>query len=479
VTGTLRDPKEAIQHHSNMIMMVGLAQFAMMGQSTRGSGNRSLGETISDFFFMGLQASADLIGRRISDTTVKRLVDANFDGIKPGRYPKLVPQQIMALKFDAVVDALNKLGLAGIMTPTPELEAWLRTLMGAPEADKATIIRERAKRTVSLPGAPGAGAAQTADGGAAGAPGATEAAGAADKGGGGGKGKEGAEKGKAEVAASEAGAETAPLRSRLAPGGAPRAPRVAKGVEKFLAADEIVSALDKGRDDVAAALRKARPAIQAEIIHKVINKPVGQMHRASVAPDEKLVGQVQDILQGVHDFGRKQVGEERARQRAGAKAPDAAKVRLAAADRSKEPIGLYADGVVSQFTNTLTARATNAAIDAKRKGGLTDGQVIQGVGQDLDEQSDKWIDNVAGKGANEAFAEGRSAGFADYADEIASFLYSALLDLNTCGPCADADGAEGATEDDIPDTPNPDCDGGDLCRCVTVAVFQDEEASQK
>jgi hypothetical protein len=53
-------------------------------------------------------------------------------------------------------------------------------------------------------------------------------------------------------------------------------------------------------------------------------------------------------------------------------------------------------------------------------------------------------------------------------------LYSALLDPNTCDPCSEADGQEGETPDDIPDVPNPDCDGGDKCRCVHVYVFSDE-----
>jgi phage gp29-like protein len=158
VKGEMRDPKEAIQHHGTLMMMAGLAQFAMMGQSHGASGNRSLGETISDFFFMGLQATADSIARRVSQTTVQRLVAHNFgDKVKPNRCPKLTPQRIMALKFDAIVDALGKLGTANILTPTPELEAWIRAEMGAPESDKATIIRERAKAAVSVPADQGKG----------------------------------------------------------------------------------------------------------------------------------------------------------------------------------------------------------------------------------------------------------------------------------------------------------------------------------
>jgi hypothetical protein len=187
---------------------------------------------------------------------------------------------------------------------------------------------------------------------------------------------------------------------------------------------------------------------------------------------------VAGILQEVHDRGLEQVTAERARQKAGAAPADAEQTRLVAA-KSKDPIGLYADGVVSEFVNTLSARATNVVIDLKRKGNLSDGQIIQGVQGELDDQSDKWIDGIGSKGANEAFAEGRSAGYEQYADEISECIYSALLDLNTCEACASADGQSGPTPDDIPDTPNPDCDGGDKCRCVQVFVFNDEVKSAK
>jgi hypothetical protein len=69
---------------------------------------------------------------------------------------------------------------------------------------------------------------------------------------------------------------------------------------------------------------------------------------------------------------------------------------------------------------------------------------------------------------------GRADGNAEHADEIGEVQYSALLDVNTFESCAAADGETGATPDDIQAVPNPDCDGGDKCRCVRVYVFADE-----
>lgn len=506
VTGQVRDCKDSIAHHNAMISMVGLTAFLQLGQGSRG-GSRSLGDTLADFFYMSLQSVTEQISRVLSLGTVKRLVDFNFAGIE--HYPVIKAQQILTVKFDAIVTALSQLALAGVIEPDDTLESWMREKMAAPPVDKATVR--------PVPGGKGGagGVTPEAPGGAAGAnagapkkrsgeakdnaDGTVDVGAPAD----GGEGGVEAESGVAQPTAAEVNAAAMVIRQAMGEferRGRPTAGRQAKacptlramdvsavhvegmgglklkrqprGAEIHLALHDIASTLDKGRDDVAAALRAARPRIQAELIHKVINRPVGQMHRATVDADAKLVAQVAGLLGGVSDFGHDQVRKERAKQRAGAPAPDAATVRMADA-RTKDPIGLYADGVVSQFTNTLGARATNAAIDRKRKGG-TDGEVIQGVQQDLDGQSDKWIDSVAAKGANEAFGEGRSAGFAEYADEIDHYIYSALLDLNTCGNCAAADGAEGDSEGDVPDVPNPDCDGGDLCRCVVVAVFKDE-----
>jgi len=422
VTGTTRDAKESIAHHNVQISMAGLAQFMVLGQSD--SGNRALGQTMSDFFYLALQATANKIARVMNWTTIARLVDFNFAGIE--RYPTLVPQQILSVRFESLVDALQKLATAGAIESDEELEEWLRSKLGAPGKDKATARPRPA------------------------APDLTQRR----------------EDAKAEM--SEAGG----LKFR----------RELKPAEKHLALADIVSALDKGRDEIAAALRRARSAIQAEIVNKLVNAPVRSMHRVSVAPDERLIAEVEEILQGVGEFGSQQVGQERERQQAGAAPRDAEAIRAASVLKKKlkrDPLGVYADGVVGEFITTLTSRAANVALDwMRRPGDLSKGEIIRKVEQELDEQSDKWIDGAAAKGANEAFADGRQAGYQEYSDEIGAVQYSALLDWNTCENCSHADGAEGTTLDEIPGVPNPDCDGGDKCRCVHVYIFKDEERNR-
>lgn len=461
VTGTLRDPKDAIEHHNVMIAMAGLSPFLLLGHTSGSSGNRSLGQEQTDFWFMSLQAIADYIASQMSQTTVKRLVDLNFEGVE--KYPQLVAQNILSVNFQDVVEALKGLALSTVdaVRPDDELEDWLRKKIGAP---KRGAPRLRVAAPTPAPGEETGGDARRN-------PDAEAQAGAeAGSGGGEGSGSGAVEKGQKNAKSGDSSGA-----KQVIGADGVKLSREPRGPEKFLAAAEIVGRLDRGRDEVAAALRAARGRVQAEIVHKLVDKPIGQAHQVWIPLDEKLRTAVREVLQDVAAFGREQVAAERDRQMAGRKAPDASQVRsVVAAEKGRDQVGLFADGVVSEYQNNLQARAANVALDKQRQGGKTKGEMIQEIGEDLDDQSDKWIDKTASKGANEAFGAGRQEGYEQCADEIGETIYSALLDLNTCENCAAADGASGKTPDDIPAVPNPDCDGGALCRCVHVFVFSDE-----
>lgn len=435
VEGQLRDPKESIAHHNMMIAMAALAQFMMLGQSS--GGNRALGESLGDFFYMGLQATAKAISEELSRTTIRRLCDYNFAGMK--RYPKIVAQKIQGIEFGTLYAALKEFAGAGLVQGDDELEAYLRKTMGLPEAGKEprvkpapVVMAPAAQPDHSLKAVPPAEVKPVEE---------------------------------KLLQASDHSLKAVPLGRQAGTVGSDGARRA----EKCVALAEIVGELDRGRDEIAAALRRAKSRVQKEVVNKLVNTPVRNLHRVSIAPDQKLLGEVEAILTGVYEFGLEQVGEERTRQ-----VPATAGI-LRAADLTRSPLGIYADGVVGEFVNNVVARAMNVALDwMRRPAGATKGETILSIEGELDGQSDKWMDGVASKGTNEAFAEGRADGYEEHKDEIQAVIYSALLDMNTCEACAAADGQEGATPEDIPDVPNPDCDGGDKCRCVHVYVFSDE-----
>jgi hypothetical protein len=57
-------------------------------------------------------------------------------------------------------------------------------------------------------------------------------------------------------------------------------------------------------------------------------------------------------------------------------------------------------------------------------------------------------------------------------DEWSLVEYSAILDANSCDPCASDDGQQSSDEDELTPVPNPSCAGGDFCRCVHVYIFE-------
>ena len=76
VRGAVRDPAASIRHHSEMIARSVLAMFMSLGTSETGS--RALGNVMTDFFYLSLEATARLIAETLSQTSIRRLVDFNF-----------------------------------------------------------------------------------------------------------------------------------------------------------------------------------------------------------------------------------------------------------------------------------------------------------------------------------------------------------------------------------------------------------------
>ena len=131
VQGQVRDLFNSIQHHNIEISRTALAFFMNLGQGARSSGNRSLSQEMTDFFFLAVQATADQIARTISATSVKRLVDYNWEGVE--RYPVLAVSNLRARSLDATLTALSQLATANVVEPYPELAQHIARELGLPQ----------------------------------------------------------------------------------------------------------------------------------------------------------------------------------------------------------------------------------------------------------------------------------------------------------------------------------------------------------
>jgi hypothetical protein len=127
---------------------------------------------------------------------------------------------------------------------------------------------------------------------------------------------------------------------------------------------------------------------------------------------------------------------------------------------------------LTDVTDTRVANDVQARIIAAAARGTLAGLVgvalLDFIRTEMTTGSTAYIEKIATGAANQTLSIGRS----DEAEQhsIDRVEYSALLDNNVCGPCAADDGETAATEDALTPAPNPDCEGGDYCRCFHVYI---------
>ncbi len=150
IAGGLREPTASIQHHSEMIARSVLAMFLSLGTSQTGS--RALGNVLTDFFYLSLEATARMLAETITQTSIRRLVDYNFDprlgtrgpGLGEGiPYPKLVCANIAVLNPLEMLEALKDVASANVdlLQPDDETEAYFRKKLGLPPKGKSPRVR--------------------------------------------------------------------------------------------------------------------------------------------------------------------------------------------------------------------------------------------------------------------------------------------------------------------------------------------------
>lgn len=138
---------------------------------------------------------------------------------------------------------------------------------------------------------------------------------------------------------------------------------------------------------------------------------------------------------------------------------------------AKAKVALIAATLVAQVNKEVTFRIVNQVVSWMILGQSVR-QIAGGIVDAIKGQSQKWINDKASSGANKGIQTGRNDEITSDTGEYQFLEYSALLDKNTCSPCRRWDGVTAATRDALPDTPNPDCEGGARCRCFIVTVVQ-------
>lgn len=141
----------------------------------------------------------------------------------------------------------------------------------------------------------------------------------------------------------------------------------------------------------------------------------------------------------------------------------------ATAEDEFDDLDLLTDLTDGRVVNDVQARIIAAAQRFSLLG-LSGNALQEAVSNEVTSGSTGYIDRAATGLANKVVNLGRSDEAQARSDEWDRVEYSALLDQNVCEPCASADGETGPAEDDLTPAPNPECAGGDWCRCFVVYV---------
>jgi hypothetical protein len=146
---------------------------------------------------------------------------------------------------------------------------------------------------------------------------------------------------------------------------------------------------------------------------------------------------------------------------------------LAAVFASQEALDEFLRAVVGFMTadEARRMRREAARVLMSLPPGASALQKAEAVANGLSRLSPEALQSVVEKAANRAYTQGREVGAVEYEQGggvIERAMYSAIRDTNTCAECFGKDRTYHEPFDPAYQTPNPNCEGGELCRCLTI-----------
>lgn len=466
------------------------------------TGARSLGETFLDQSEGIAQADCEQIAQLLNEKLLVPLVQWNFG--PQASYPTFNPSQRVR-RQGAVATVIQTLVAAGAIKLDAKDEAWLRDQLGMHDIDvkarqleldakqqQTDALAQKALETPAPSGTTGSGSGS--DRGAAGA---TRSS---DQGG--------------SKPLAIAAIRTLTMPDPAAAGETHRTQAFTDwelGVVKPIA---LGRELDLATARLTSEVQTVLQLIDADLAAQV-DRLAGDGHDAlaelaSLRVPDGLRDALRQVLLGAmqraYERGTTSIEQELERQRSpdvAAPARFARAIRLGAAklrhffrDPAADAAAAFAAELRAQVERAVQdecdrreAAARSAATLALQSAPAVTPDELRAVAtprvksalEDL--SSARTQDNVS-QVVNAGFGAGRREAIdtAVTEDDIASLVYSAVLDDNTCSECARWDGASFPADydQDAPGAvkcPNPKCAGGARCRCLWVAVLKSEAPS--
>ncbi|MGC2234246.1 MAG: histidine phosphatase family protein [Candidatus Acidiferrum sp.] len=158
VEGQPREVYRSIEHHNRMISTTALAMFLTIGSAPHGS--RATAATQHDFFLAASQHLASYIGKRFTQTTIRRLVQYNFG--EDAVCPELIAKNVKMRDFEDVREALQDLAKSGLLVSDEPLRNTIRDEYELPPETDQGILTTKGEQVENeedqtIAGLPGGG----------------------------------------------------------------------------------------------------------------------------------------------------------------------------------------------------------------------------------------------------------------------------------------------------------------------------------
>lgn len=232
-------------------------------------------------------------------------------------------------------------------------------------------------------------------------------------------------------------------------------------VEK-LCIKSIAQAQDAGKEKLTSILLQARTSLINSALSAIRKLTPATYHKLILTMPDKYHDEVREQLDSIFGNGRKLVASELARQK-GKSITDISRKQ----SEDDDALDDLADLTDARIANDIQSRITAAASRFTLLG-LAGKALWDAVSKEVGDGSTGWLDRIATGATNKALNMGRAAEAGERSNEWERVEYSAILDSNVCEPCAADDGQTSTNEDDLSPAPNPECVGGDWCRCFHV-----------
>jgi len=416
--GGVYDATPKMAYYDQLMSKALLSQFIDFGSHDKSGSFALVSEHVELFYDYVNQLASD-IAATISRQRIKRLIDYNWADVSD--YPILSISGINRPDGEQLSAALALLAPLGVLDLDSEDRTAVREAIG---------LRRRVKTSTSAPAAPSGQAAP------------------------------------AQLAAEHHGAHKL----------AHKVVRELTAVEQHCDFVAMAAAMDSGRDDLARDLldlqRRLTTTAVKFLAPRIAEGDIDGINGLRFNPTQtaQIREQVTATLSKLFAAGRDAVKSEAAAQGITAK--------LAASKQNKTKRAATMEAALQDYgsdeIDKLVAATETAAKQGARQAvlaGIVGAAAADLVASYITRSAGSIPDSLAASVSAMGFVNGRDAEAQELFDKnmVKSVYYSAVMDQNTCTPCADRDGAE--VLGGQPAAPNPDCLGVGRCRCVHVYEF--------